>query len=318
LPEISVLIPAFRPDYLDLAIASVLAQRFGDFELVVSDDSSGRDIEAIVSRWGDERIRYVRNPRRQEPGANRDNLLSLATGRFVKFLFDDDFLLPRSLELLHAAATRSGAHLVFHGRHYVDDKGRLLGTGSVVAPGQLLEIEHGELFRQMVGRTVNFIGEPSNVLIGTEALSSIEAAFGIDGNRMRFLTDVSLYLNLASTGAKVVGVGAPLSVFRRHGAQTSSVGGSNFAAGVFEWELVARWSADRGYLGYEDYMSAISNVRTMCAQHIGMYPELRPFLSVLPGPGPDGRYLTAEFSKALESGWNAVDDRVQGLKVVAA
>lgn len=309
MPEISVLIPAFRPDFLDLSIASVLAQRYKDFELIISDDSSGSEIESVVSRWSDPRVRMVKNPRRQQPGTNRDHLISLAKGRFLKFLFDDDFLLPHSLEILHEAAVNLGAQMVFHGRHLVDESGRLLQTGSAVTAGQAMILDRVLLFREMVPRAFNFVGEPSNILLEAEALRAMDNPFGIDQHRMRFLTDVALYLNLADAGRRIVGVGAALSAFRRHGAQTSAVGGTNFSAGIFEWELAARWGADRGHLDAHDCATAIQNVRTLYATHVAAYPELAAFLELPPVADPAGRFLTDRFMAAVEAGWTAIDVR---------
>lgn len=304
-----MLIPAFRPDYLDLAIAGVLAQRYQDFELIVSDDSTGTDVETVVARWIDPRIRYVKNPRRQEPGANRDHLISLAEGRFLKFLFDDDFLLPHSLEILHEAAVQLGARMVFHGRHFVDGSGRLIDVGSSVDAGQAMVIDKGLVFGEMVPRALNFIGEPSNILLDAETLRGMDNPFGIEHFRMRFLTDVSLYLNLADAGHRIVGVGAALSAFRRHGAQTSAVGGTNFSAGLFEWELAARWGADRGRLDAGGCERTILNVRGLYAAHVAHYPELAAFMTLPTVPDSRGLLLTDQFLSAVHAGWDAIDRR---------
>ena len=49
-PSVSILIPAFRPDWLDVAVASALAQTHNDFELLVSDDSAGDAVASVMSK----------------------------------------------------------------------------------------------------------------------------------------------------------------------------------------------------------------------------------------------------------------------------
>jgi len=56
-PTVSVLIPTYnRPVYLRAALASVLAQSFGDFEVIVQDNASEVDPGEIIAAFGDRRI----------------------------------------------------------------------------------------------------------------------------------------------------------------------------------------------------------------------------------------------------------------------
>jgi len=60
-PIVSVCIPTYnRAAMLKNAMDSVLAQTFGDFELIVSDNASSDGTEALVRSYRDERIRYVK------------------------------------------------------------------------------------------------------------------------------------------------------------------------------------------------------------------------------------------------------------------
>ncbi len=316
-PEISVLIPAFRARHLDLTIASILAQSYTNFELIISDDSDGPDVEDVVSKWSDNRMRYVRNPDRQVPGANRDNLILLAEGRYIKFVFDDDFLLPQSLEVLEQGARLLAADLVFHARYFVDECGRRLGEVSVVPAGQAIVLDSSLVFVNMVGGAQNFIGEPSNIMIRTDMLREMANPFGVDGDRMRFLTDVALYLNVAAGGRRLVGTGYTGSAFRLHRDQTSAVGGPAYSAGLFEWELFARWAADHGYLDRDSAVAAISARRLSYLPHAHDYPELFALASVPPDPGPQELFLDQEFTAVLRAAWSAVDQRNAQQKLAA-
>ena len=58
-PTVSVCIPTYRGRAaIGAAIESVLAQDFTDFELIVIDDGSPDDTDAIVERFSDSRLVY--------------------------------------------------------------------------------------------------------------------------------------------------------------------------------------------------------------------------------------------------------------------
>src|SRR5437667_3511518 len=84
-PAVSVCIPAYRgAAHIGEAIESVLAQSFADFELVVVDDASRDDTAAVVARYRDPRIRFLRNERNAGVQANWNRCLELARGRYFK------------------------------------------------------------------------------------------------------------------------------------------------------------------------------------------------------------------------------------------
>ena len=309
MPKVSVLIPAFRPQYLDTCLASIFAQSFADYEVLIGDDSEGYDVESVVSKWADPRVHYERNPRPRQPGANRDFLISRASGQYLKFVFDDDFLLPRSLEFLTSAADMSGAKLAFHGRHVVDSAGRVIESLNPVPDGEIVGVPPSYLFPAMVGSRVNFIGEPSNILIAADALHAIENPFGLEDMRMRFLGDVALYVNVSHRAMPMVGVGACLSAFRKHGAQTSSPTGANFSAGNFEWELFARWCTDQGHLSPQAGEVAVGLSHAAYRHYVHLLPELASFLALGTESDDEGRFMTREFTAVLDAGWAAVDRR---------
>jgi glycosyltransferase involved in cell wall biosynthesis len=99
-PKISVCIPTFnRQHFLPLAIDSVLAQTYGDWELIVCDDGSTDGTSALMADYQarDQRIRYVRHDRNVGKSNNMRSGFDAATGDyFIKF-DDDDRLTPEFL-----------------------------------------------------------------------------------------------------------------------------------------------------------------------------------------------------------------------------
>jgi glycosyltransferase involved in cell wall biosynthesis len=102
-PFFSVIIPVYnRAPALRVAILSVQAQSWRDFEVIVVDDGSADNPAAIVDAFGDPRIRFVRQAN-AGGGAARNTGIDLARGRFVAFLDSDDVFLPHHLAAMQAA-----------------------------------------------------------------------------------------------------------------------------------------------------------------------------------------------------------------------
>src|SRR5712671_6437213 len=96
--QFSVIIPAYnRGEAIRTAIASVLAQRGCEFEVVVVDDGSSDDTLAVVEHLDDARLRSISQPNRG-PSAARNEGAKIARGEYLVFLDSDDELVANALE----------------------------------------------------------------------------------------------------------------------------------------------------------------------------------------------------------------------------
>lgn len=98
--KFSILIPAYKAEYLNEAITSVLEQQYDDYELIVLDDCSPAPIGKIVQEYGDNHIKYYRN--KENNGAVKlvetwNMCLQFSTGEYVICMGDDDKLKPNCL-----------------------------------------------------------------------------------------------------------------------------------------------------------------------------------------------------------------------------
>src|SRR3954471_10555327 len=101
-PFFSVVIPVFnRAGALQHAIESVRGQTFQDFEIVVVDDGSTDNPQAVIENFADPRIRFVRQAN-GGGGAARNRGIDEAKGLFTAFLDSDDVFLPHHLDSMHA------------------------------------------------------------------------------------------------------------------------------------------------------------------------------------------------------------------------
>jgi glycosyltransferase involved in cell wall biosynthesis len=129
---VSVCIPTYRGSaFLAAAIDSVLSQSYPHHEIWILDDNSPDDTQAIVSRYSDPRIKYLRNPKNLGPGGNWNRCLEVAQGKYFKLLPHDDLLAPRCLEEQVSVLEDDSAGkiaLVFGFRQIIDPSGRILMT----------------------------------------------------------------------------------------------------------------------------------------------------------------------------------------------
>lgn len=89
-----------RPELLTRALASVVAQRYEEWELIVVDDGTDPGTRAVAEAVEDERLHLVEGPQRGL-GAARNAGLDRAKGEVVCYLDDDNVMHPA---WLHAVA----------------------------------------------------------------------------------------------------------------------------------------------------------------------------------------------------------------------
>ena len=87
-------------EFVREAIESVLAQDFGDFELLICDDCSVDDTWEIATSFRDPRIRTVRGVSNIGEYRNRNKALRLARGKYLMYLDGDDILYPHGLHVM--------------------------------------------------------------------------------------------------------------------------------------------------------------------------------------------------------------------------
>lgn len=125
----SIFIPVWNDtQWLPGAIESVVSQTYQDWELAVGDNASSEDIEGVVTRIGDERVRYHRWETHTDILENFNRTALLCRNEWVQFLGADDRLRPRCLERMAAALAAAPANrpiaMVLTACRRVDQHGR--------------------------------------------------------------------------------------------------------------------------------------------------------------------------------------------------
>lgn len=209
-PAVSVCIPAFNAEkFIEETIASVLAQTFEDFELVVVDNCSDDKTADIVAGFDDPRLRLLRNESNIGAEANWNRAVEQARGEFVKVLCADDIVYPRCLERqVDVLRAHPGAAFTAAKRDIVDAHGTVLLRDRGLF-GMAGEIRSAAALARVVRSGTNPFGEPVAVLMRTEARRQAGA---FDGSRP-YMIDVDLWCRLLDWGS-VVAVPETVGAFR--------------------------------------------------------------------------------------------------------
>lgn len=106
--KFSILVPTFETgeEHLRAMLDSVLAQTYGNFELILADASKTPAVEQVVKSYADKRIMYRRLKQNAGISANTNQALMYATGDYAGLLDHDDVLTPDALYEMAAAITK--------------------------------------------------------------------------------------------------------------------------------------------------------------------------------------------------------------------
>lgn len=95
---ISVILPVYNgASYLSESINSILNQTYNNFELIIINDGSIDNSEAIINSFSDSRIVYIKNTN-QGLAASLNQGIKLAKGKYIARQDQDDISLPLRFE----------------------------------------------------------------------------------------------------------------------------------------------------------------------------------------------------------------------------
>ncbi len=131
-PSVSIGLPVYNgEEFLEEALASIAAQTFADYEVIVSDNASTDATEAICRRHAarDARIRYERNPTNIGGDRNYYRCFERSRGEFFLGVAHDDRLHPAYLLKVVAVLKADPAVVFCHSRaQRIDETGAAIGT----------------------------------------------------------------------------------------------------------------------------------------------------------------------------------------------
>jgi glycosyltransferase involved in cell wall biosynthesis len=212
-PKVSVVIPTFnRSTFLRQAMTSVLAQRYSDFELIVSDNASTDDTPAMVTGWMDGRIRHFRNDRNLGMAPNWNAGMRHARGEYVALLEDDNWWHPEYLARTVDTLDRHPDIAFVHtGLHLTDAQGKVMQVFRRWGSDRICD-KKTELITLLQGNKI--------FLSTVTARRAIIETVGLFDEAIPFAPDWDLWLRvyMHHDGAFVA---EPLVFYRQHDANLS-------------------------------------------------------------------------------------------------
>lgn len=186
-PLVSILMLTYnRASYLKEAIASVIAQTYTDWELIVIDDGSTDSTLNTVAEFDDSRIRYIHHAHNEGLLMRRIESLTYARGFYTAVLDSDDYWcdvdkLARQVAFLaaHPSCVVVGTYI-----KKVDAEGDVLGVGTYKVSDE--KIRNSILLRNQFAH--------SSVLMRTNAIHQTK------GYRQPLAEDLELFLQLGVYG----------------------------------------------------------------------------------------------------------------------
>jgi exonuclease VII small subunit len=232
--SVSVFIPTYNgEEFVEEAVASVLAQGFSDFELVVVDDGSHDATLDIVHSFADPRIRVFQNTERLGIPGNWNRCLALAQREMFCLFHQDDVMLPDNLECkVRVLAADSMVSFVHSGVELVVE------DSAPVVPAEWMEkaatdfVVDGDVYFRKLLFQGNLICAPTVV-----ARRSLLLAVGGFDEELGFACDYEMWMKMC-IGHRVAFLSQPLVRYRWHGKNASHA--YRFERGVDEVGAASR------------------------------------------------------------------------------
>ena len=221
--KVTVGIPTHnRAEWLRECVASVLAQSYGDFQLLISDNASDDETGAVVASFDDSRIDYARSESNVGMIGNFNRVIELARGEFLIVLPDDDILYP---EYLSTAVGLLESHrsvgVLYTGYTLIDADSRVLQRAPL-AIAEPVSFERGRDYLERV------MGSSLGAICWTSALFRTKAIASADGMRAdeQPFADIPLFMRIALDW-DFLSLAEPLVGLRVHeGSETAAAAGT--------------------------------------------------------------------------------------------
>lgn len=232
-PLVSVCIPTYNGGkYLKEALESLEQQSYQDIEVIISDDRSTDSTLEIVEEFK-RRSRFTVKIFNHDPsgiGANWNNCLNYSQGNYIKFLFQDDILLPDCIEeMVSAMQINEEIALVACQRKIIPEDSPEVWQREWISRYSNLQLnldlpDHEVFFldRRILGHPefvkdpFNKIGEPTAVLFKRSLLDEI----GLFREDLHIILDVEFYYRVLKNH-KIAILNKELVKFRLHNEQAS-------------------------------------------------------------------------------------------------
>lgn len=135
---VSIIMPSYNTGkYIAETIESVIAQTYRNWELIIVDDCSTDNTDAVIEKYlSDERIIYLKNDHNSGAAVSRNKALRKAKGKWIAFLDSDDLWMPEKLMQQIRFMKKYDCHFSYTNYMEIDEKGKENGI-TVTGPRRI-------------------------------------------------------------------------------------------------------------------------------------------------------------------------------------
>ncbi|MGM9845181.1 MAG: glycosyltransferase family 2 protein [Muribaculaceae bacterium] len=139
-PLVSVIMPTYNCGaYITLAVASVQAQTYTHWQLIIVDDCSTDDTANLVKQLCDPRLVLIQNDKNSGPAKSRNAGIAAASGKYLTFIDADDTYEPEFLSKMVGAAEEFDADIVWCNYYEIEPCGNKKVISSTLPKNQILD-----------------------------------------------------------------------------------------------------------------------------------------------------------------------------------
>lgn len=126
---VSIIMPSYNTaNYIGASIASVQAQTYINWELIIVDDCSTDNTDEVVAAMlSDNRVRYLKNDHNSGAAFSRNRALRESRGKWIAFLDSDDLWYPNKLEKQIAFMEKNDYHFSYTNYEEINMNGKATG-----------------------------------------------------------------------------------------------------------------------------------------------------------------------------------------------
>lgn len=137
---VSIVMPSYNTaGFIEQTINSVIKQTYDNWELIIVDDCSTDNTDAVVQKINDRRIKYIKNDKNSGAAISRNRALREAQGRWIAFLDSDDLWEPDKLQKQISFMNDNGFHFTYTNYSEIDEDSNSLGK-TVTGPKKISRI----------------------------------------------------------------------------------------------------------------------------------------------------------------------------------
>jgi len=179
-PIVSIGMPVYNGEkFICEALASLLAQTFTDFELIISDNASSDQTPRICEEYAarDKRIRYYRSESTSDPISNFNRVLEMVRGDYFMWAAADDLWEPAYVfVLLQALTSEPDTVLAFSDFNNINEHGHEVKTYPHV-----FQLQSANPFQRLRNYLIQdeHLGK-ANLIYGLMRRSTIQTAGGFN------------------------------------------------------------------------------------------------------------------------------------------